>query len=69
MNAGSVDEQIRGTFRITGLDPGDQIVVEIWVVLMSQTPRNFGGSIAADLVSAQKATTPPEPIQHGRPDD
>jgi len=62
---GDVDEQIQGTFRVSGLDTGDRVIVEIWVVLDSTTPRNFGGTIASDLVSAQKATSPPESITTG----
>ena len=65
VDAGTVNEKIQGTFRISGLDSGDKVVVEIWVVLMSSTPRNFGGTIASDLVSAQKALTPPQSISTG----
>jgi len=36
VNTGTVDEKIRGTFRVSGLDSGDRVVVEIWVVLDSR---------------------------------
>jgi hypothetical protein len=65
INAGTINEQIQGTFRVSGLDPGDRIVVEVWVVLMSTQPDHVGGTIAANLVSAQKVTTPPQPISTG----
>ena len=64
INRGTIAEQIEGTFRVSGLDPGDRVVVEIWVVLDSTPPRS-GGTVAAGLVSAQKATVPPEPISTG----
>ncbi len=65
INRGQVDEQILGTFRVTGLDPGDQVVVEIWMVLDSTQPKNVGGNIAAQLVSAAKFLNPPVPISIG----
>ena len=64
INRGTIGEQIEGTFRVSGLDAGDRVVVEIWVVLDSTPPRS-GGTVAAGLVSAQKATVPPEPISTG----
>jgi hypothetical protein len=65
INQGTIDEQIVGTFRVTGLDVGDQIPVEIWMVLDSTQPGNVGGTIAAQLVSAAKFLNPPEPITVG----
>src|SRR5207237_193823 len=65
VNAGTIDEQIEGTFRVSGLDVGDQVVVEIWMVFSSTMPDHVGGTIAAQLVSAQKALIPPEPITVG----
>ena len=65
VNTGTIDEKIQGTFRVSGLNSGDRVVVEIWVVLMATAPRNFGGTIASDLIAAQKATTPPEPLSTG----
>jgi hypothetical protein len=65
VNAGTINEKIQGTFRVTGLESGDRVVVEIWVVLMSTMPNQVGGTVAAELVSAEKATTPPEPISTG----
>jgi hypothetical protein len=65
INAGTISEQILGNFRVTGLDPGDRIVVEIWVVLMPTQPSHAGGSIAANLVSASKALIPAQSFLGG----
>jgi len=65
VNQGTITEAIRGTFRVSGLDPGDRVVVEIWVVLMSSMPDHTGGTVAASLVSAQKASVPPVPLSLG----
>lgn len=65
VNKGTIDEKIQGTFRVSGLDSGDRVIVEIWVVLVSTQPSQVGGTIASDLVSAQKATVPPQPISTG----
>jgi hypothetical protein len=65
VNAGTINEAIQGTFRVSGLDSGDQIIVEIWVVLDSSMPDHTSGNIAAGLVSAQKDSNPPQPITTG----
>ncbi len=65
VNMGTIDEKIQGTFRISGLESGDRVVVEIWVALLSAMPAHVGGTIASDLVSARKASVPPEPISTG----
>src|SRR5207247_8475971 len=69
INPGAIDEKIQGTFRVSGLDSGDRVVVEIWVVLMSAMPDHTGGTVAASLVSAQKASVPPVPITIGTQTD
>ena len=65
VHEGTINEQIEGTFRVSGLDIGDRVVVEIWMVLDSNKPGNAGGTIASELVSAQKAIFPPEDISIG----
>jgi hypothetical protein len=65
INQGTINEQIVGTFRVSGIDVGDQIVVEIWMVLDSTQSGNAGGTIASQLVSAQKVLNPPVPITVG----
>jgi len=69
VNTGSIDEAIRGTFRVSGLDAGDRVVVEIWVVLMPNMPEHSGGTVAASLVSAQTAANPPVSISIGTQTD
>ncbi|MGB9928995.1 MAG: beta strand repeat-containing protein, partial [Methanosarcina sp.] len=46
-------QQIQGTFNISGLDNGDRVVVEIWVVLKSKIPTNTGGNVQTGLENAQ----------------
>jgi len=65
VNAGTANEKIHGTFRISGLESGDRVIVEIWVVLTSTRPDKVGGTIASELVSAAKASDPLEPITVG----
>ena len=69
INQGTIAERIEGTFRVSGLDSGDRVVVEIWVVLMSEMPGHSGGTVAADLVAAQTAAVPPVEIGIGTQTD
>jgi hypothetical protein len=69
VNQGTPTEAIRGKFRVSGIDAGDRIVVEIWVVLDSSMPDHTGGTVAATLVSAQTAVVPPVPIVIGTQTD
>ncbi|HXJ57185.1 MAG TPA: HYR domain-containing protein, partial [Verrucomicrobiae bacterium] len=69
INPGTIAERIQGTFRVSGLDSGDRVVVEIWMVLMSSMESHSGGTVAADLVSAQTASVPPVPITIGNQTD
>src|SRR5206468_3100533 len=62
INRGTIDERIQGTFRISGLDAGDRVVVEIWVVLMSTMVEHSGGTVNANLISAQTVANPPVQI-------
>ena len=65
INLGTIAERIQGTFRVSGIDSGDRIIVEVWVVLMSSMPGNTGGTVAADLVAARKMSSPPQDISIG----
>lgn len=69
VNRGTIAEAIRGTFRVSGIEPGDRVVVEIWVVLDSAMPDHSGGTVAATLVGAQTAAVPPVPISIGTQTD
>lgn len=42
-------KDIKGTFEVSGLNGGDKIIVEIWVVLQSKLPSSIGGNIQASL--------------------
>jgi hypothetical protein len=69
VNRGTIEEAIRGTFRISGLDAGDRVVVEIWVVLQPNMAEHSGGTVAATLVSAQTLANPPAEITIGTQTD
>ncbi|MFZ2499074.1 DUF11 domain-containing protein, partial [Methanosarcina sp.] len=49
-------QSIQGTFNVSGLDNGDRVVVEIWVVLKSAIPAGTSGNVQTGVVSAQTAT-------------
>ncbi len=65
VNAGTISEAIEGTFRVSGLDVGDQVVVEIWLVMMTTQPAHVSGTIAAQLMSAQSLDPNPQPVSTG----
>lgn len=46
---------IKGTFEVSGLEDGDIIIVEMWVVLQPKLPNKIGGNVQARLESAQTA--------------
>jgi len=50
-----VSDEIQGTINVCGLDDGDVVVVEVWVVLESIVPEKVGGTVQSRLVSAQTA--------------
>ena len=53
-NPGTSNEQIQGTLSISGLDAGDKIVVEIWVVLRSVLPPgNITGNVQTGMLKAE----------------
>jgi len=60
-----VGTEIQGTFQVSGLDDGDTIIVEIWVVLKSTVPADVTGNVQTRLVSAQTVATPPQTISTG----
>jgi hypothetical protein len=69
INQGTINEAIEGTFKVSGIDPGDRIIVEVWVVLDSAMPGQTGGTVSSKLVSAQKDTVPPTSIFVGMQTD
>jgi uncharacterized repeat protein (TIGR01451 family) len=56
INQGTSNEEILDTFNISGLDDGDNIIVEIWVVLKDEIPAGVSGNVQTELVSAQTAS-------------
>ncbi|MDI9394256.1 MAG: DUF11 domain-containing protein, partial [Euryarchaeota archaeon] len=49
-------QKIQGTFIVSGLNDGDSVVVEIWVVLKSNIPAGTSGNVQTRVLSAQTAT-------------
>lgn len=43
------DTEITGTFVVSGLDPGEQVVVEVWVLLDAAIPPGAAGNVEAEL--------------------
>jgi len=62
---GTINEQIRGKLQISGLDPGDRVIVEIWMVMQTTQPDHVGGTIASELTAARKLSIPAEDITIG----
>ena len=54
--------KIQETVTVTGLDSGDTIIVEIWVVLKNQLPPDASSNVQTQLVSADTVATPPANI-------
>ncbi|WP_394697739.1 beta strand repeat-containing protein [uncultured Methanomethylovorans sp.] len=50
------NNQIQGTFQISGLDNGDNVIVEIWVVLKSTIPTDVTGNVHTEVISAKTAS-------------
>ncbi|WP_321420771.1 hypothetical protein [uncultured Methanomethylovorans sp.] len=49
-------EEIQGTLQVSGLDNGDNVIVEIWVVLKSTIPSKTTGNVQTELIDANTAT-------------
>ncbi|NOR49079.1 MAG: DUF11 domain-containing protein, partial [Methanosarcinaceae archaeon] len=62
---GGSTEEIQGTFQISGLDDGDNVIVEIWVVLKPTIPPGTTGNVQTSLISAQTVSASPETINTG----
>jgi uncharacterized repeat protein (TIGR01451 family) len=65
LNPGTSSESIQGTFQVSGLDDGDRVLVEIWVVLKSTIPLTSNGNVASGLVDAHTVYDPPDSISAG----
>lgn len=62
---GGATEEIQGTFTVSGLDSGDNIIVEIWVVLKPTIPPSSSGNVQTRLIDANTIATPPDAISTG----
>jgi uncharacterized repeat protein (TIGR01451 family) len=60
-----VGDEIQGTFNIEGLDDGDTVVVEVWLVLDSSIPAGSQGNVQSRLISAETIAATPESINTG----
>ena len=56
VNPNTNNEQIQGTIQISGLDSGDSVIVEIWVVLKNTIPPGATGNVQSGLLEAQTGT-------------
>ncbi|SHJ06539.1 conserved repeat domain-containing protein [Dethiosulfatibacter aminovorans DSM 17477] len=52
-DAGTKTEKIDATIKVSGLDDGDLVIVEIWVVLKDRIPDKASGNVQTGLDSAQ----------------
>ena len=52
-NAATSNERIVGDVTISGLQSGDRVIVEMWVVLKRTVPSNATGNVQTGLVSAR----------------
>lgn len=50
-----VGDEIQGSFDVTGLDDGDVVVVEVWLVLEDTIPAGVTGNVQSRLISAATA--------------
>jgi uncharacterized repeat protein (TIGR01451 family) len=62
VNPGTATEQIRGQIRVSGLQNGDTVIVEVWVVLKASIPLGTTGNVESGLVSARTVATESEDI-------
>jgi LPXTG-motif cell wall-anchored protein len=60
-----VGTQIDGVFVVVGLDPGDVVIVEAWVVLDSSVPAGISGNVQSRMVDAQTLTPDVDTINVG----
>ncbi|WP_027108127.1 Cna B-type domain-containing protein [Lacticigenium naphthae] len=51
-----VGTEIQGTFEVSGLNDGDTIIVEMWVVLKDSLPDKVGNTVQTRLISGETST-------------
>ncbi len=60
-----VGTEIQGEFQISGLDDNDEIIVEVWMVLMEELPDKATGNVQSRMISAQTGGAEPDTISLG----
>jgi len=60
-----VGTEIEGTFVVGGLDPGDVVIVEAWVVLDRRAPPGVSGNVQSRMSSARTLTPDESTINVG----
>lgn len=60
-----VGTQIQGTFEVVGLDPGDVVVVEAWLVLENRIPPGTSGNVQSRILDARTLTPDEDTISTG----
>jgi len=55
LNGSGTNQYINGTFRVSGLDNGDNIIVEVWVFLKSKLPSGSTGNVQSSFIKAYTA--------------
>lgn len=60
-----VGDEIVGTFTVSGLDDGDVVVVEPWLVLEDFIPEGSTGNVQSRLISAETVAETPDSINTG----
>lgn len=60
-----VGSEIQGNFTVSGLDSGDTVILEVWVVLKKIIPERVSGNVQSRLISANTVATPPAKISTG----
>ncbi len=60
-----VGDEIVGTFNVSGLDDGDVVVLEAWLVLDDSIPAGSTGNVQSRLISAETVADSPDTINTG----
>ena len=64
-DADPLSDEIEGNFTISGLDPDDKVVVEVWVVLDDTIPEGTGGNVATGMINNAYVTDTGDTINVG----
>ena len=56
VGAGTSNERIAGSIDVSGLDDGDSVVVELWVVLDKTIPNGASGNVQTSVTGARTST-------------